>query len=180
MSGLSHLADLGGRQGSSLYIKYKHKILSFPVPRLGHPDVMTQDCVSVPCHAEKLGESRTPSGCSSNTQFPGAAGAVVPAWCLKSSVQCPDSVPEVAAKQVHTPIQPRWRWQRSPRSLALWGGFGCGSGCTAFLCSCPLSKPQALAFLTNLWAAQHLAVNSCSSFCCLTGIVIHKESSPIQ
>lgn len=52
-----------------------------------------------------------------------------------------------------------------------------GSGCTDFVHSCLLAKLHGVAFLTNLWADQHL--NSCSAFCCLTCMVIHKESSPI-
>ena len=96
----THLVNPGGRQGSSLYERCKHQILSSPAPRLGHSDVMTQDSVSLARDAENLGENRTPSGCSSNTQFPGAVGAEVPVWYLMSSVLCPGPVPAVAAKPV--------------------------------------------------------------------------------
>lgn len=73
---------------------------SHPQPLGWGTDVMTQDCVSLARDAEKLGENRTPSGCSSNVQFPGAPGAEVPAWCLMSSVLCPGPVPAEAAKPV--------------------------------------------------------------------------------
>lgn len=179
MSGLSHFPDLGGKQGSPLCKRWEHQILSLPAPRPRHSDILTQDCVSVAYRAEKLGQSRTPSGCSSNVQFPGALGTVVPAWCLMSCVQCAASVPAVTAEQVQASIQPQWQWQRSPHSLAQWGLFGWSCGCTTFLSSWPLFNPEALAFLTSLWAAQHLVVNSCSGFCCLTGIVMYEEISPI-
>lgn len=47
------------------------------------------------------------------------------------------------------------------------------SSSTAFLPSQPLSKPEALAFLKSPWAAQHLAINSCSSLSSLTDRVWH-------
>lgn len=103
--------------------------------------------------------------------------AAVPAWSLMSSVQYPGSAPAVVAKQVWLPFSVSDNDRGILTTLELWHGLGWVSCCTAFLHSCPSSQPESLAFLTNLWDAQRLPINSCNVFCYLSDTIIYKESS---
>ena len=149
-------------------------MLSSPAPRPGHSDVMTHvTCLSCWVRGWEQNSFWLQQQHSVSRSFWGSGASMV------SDVQCPVSRPGASSggKARVGSLQPQWWCQRGPGSLALWEGFAWGSGCTDFLHSCLLAKLHGVAFLTNLWADQYL--NSCSAFCCLTYIVIHKESSSI-
>lgn len=178
MSGLSHLVSVGRRQGSAISMEGTHTRYSRSQPlglgtQMWRPKIVYLLPVILKSweRAELFLAAVAPS---SFEELQGRRASMV------SDVQCPVSRPRASSgsRASTALIQPQCNGRGVLAALDLCHGLNWVSGCTAFLCFCPFSKREALALLTNLWAAQHAVVNSWNVFFCLTDTVICKESSP--